>query len=263
MQPSDEGPSSRITSTPAGLLQFTPPTWYEGIVPQQNGLWSAQINFNGSLVLLGTFKSEVAAARAYDSAGTKLKGGDFYRNFLLTNVTIHESYFQSSYSNEAIMDMIRDGSYERKLIDTVWSQQRQYQYIGYLAMPTCLDAIPGFVFEEMFHKKLILNGIEGQNILVLPHQARSYYPPFKSTGGLPLVFRDRVNRPWEFQYCYNNSTQSYIFNMGWSKFANEMELRTKDTVVFYRCMDWRNFPPKNFDMVDIIRDANPKKPRRR
>ncbi|XP_060959469.1 ethylene-responsive transcription factor CRF2-like [Cannabis sativa] len=79
---------------------------FKGVVPQQNGNWGAQIYANHQRIWLGTFKSEKAAAMAYDSATIKLQNGDINRNFPWTNITLHEPDFQSHYTVEAVLNMM-------------------------------------------------------------------------------------------------------------------------------------------------------------
>ncbi|XP_020585976.1 AP2/ERF and B3 domain-containing transcription factor At1g51120-like [Phalaenopsis equestris] len=229
-------------------------SWYDGVALQPNNLWVAQIYDNHNLILLGTFGSEISAARAYDSAARKLYGSDFFRNLLLTNVTIHEPSFQSLHTKEAIIDMIRDGSYEPKFIEFVWIHHPNFRYSGFVAWPTSSDTLHGFLFKEMFHKELILTDMENKEELVLPYQALFYFQTLNSkTDEAWLEFKDKRNRKWAFKCCCRSNNYSYILTAGWDTFANEMELCVNDIVVFYRSRDWGRCPTKIFYMVDIIR----------
>ncbi|KAK9947362.1 hypothetical protein M0R45_002991 [Rubus argutus] len=89
-------------------------TKFKGVVPQQNGHWGAQIYANHNRVWLGTFDSEVEAAMAYDSAAIKLRNGECQRNFAWTKETDQEPYFQNLHSQEAVLTMIKDGSYQAR-----------------------------------------------------------------------------------------------------------------------------------------------------
>ncbi|XP_020585808.1 AP2/ERF and B3 domain-containing transcription factor At1g51120-like [Phalaenopsis equestris] len=253
-QQSVEGQSSRISSTQAGQRVNTMPTWYIGVVPQRKGYWSAEIYFKDRVISLGRFKSEVAAARAYDSVAITQHGNDFARNFLLTNATIHEPAFQSNYTNEAIVHMIMDGSYEHRLIQFVSNQHRAYCYSDSIAMPTCLDTFQGVFYKKIYHKELTSTDLENQNMLILPNYVLPFFPPFRSDRAqFWLEFNDRMNKTWAFHYIYMTRIQSFVITMGWSLFVNEMELRAKDIVVFYVCSDRRIYPEEFFDMIDIIR----------
>ncbi|XP_020585965.1 putative AP2/ERF and B3 domain-containing protein Os01g0140700 [Phalaenopsis equestris] len=162
--PSEDTPYS-IPLTLAEHLVSTPLlSWYDGVALQPNSLWGAQIYDNHNLILLGTFKSEISAARVYDSVARKIYGSDFFRNLFLTNLTIHEPSFQSMYTKEAIIDMIRDGSYEPKFMEFIWIHHPNFRYSGFVAWPTSLDTIHGVLFKEMFHKKLILTDMENKEV---------------------------------------------------------------------------------------------------
>ncbi|XP_020585805.1 AP2/ERF and B3 domain-containing transcription factor At1g50680-like [Phalaenopsis equestris] len=249
-----EGESSAFLSTQAIQRVNLPPLWYLGVVPQENGYWVAQILCIDRLISLGTFNSEVAAARAYDTAAITQYGDEFFRNFLLTSVTIHEPSFQSNYSNETIVEMIRNGSYELKLIHFVSNHPRNYHYRGPIEMPSCMDAIQEVFYKKMFHKELTLTDLEHQKVLILPIDARPFFPRVRSNRvQFWLEFKDRMNRTWAFQYFYWSRFQRSILTRGWSKFVSEMQLRADDIVVFYQCWDRRTHPEETFDMVDIIR----------
>ncbi|CAH8373036.1 unnamed protein product [Eruca vesicaria subsp. sativa] len=92
---------------------------YKGVVQHQNGHWGAQIYIKHKRIWLGTFKSSVEAATAYDSASIKLRSFDdnSHRNFPLNAFTVYEPNFQKGYTTEAVLDMIKDGSYQRKFGD--------------------------------------------------------------------------------------------------------------------------------------------------
>ncbi|XP_020585806.1 AP2/ERF and B3 domain-containing transcription factor At1g50680-like [Phalaenopsis equestris] len=212
-----EGEPSTISSTQTRQRVNAPPLWYLGVVPQENGYWVAQILSINRLISLGTFNSEVAAARAYDSAAITQYGDDFFRNFLLTSVTIHEPSFQSNYSDETIVEMIRDDSYELRLIHFVSDHIRNYRYRGPIEMPTCLDAIQEVFYKKMFQKELTLSDLEHQNVLILPIDARPFFPQIRSNRvQFWLEFKDRMNRTWAFQYFYWTHFQRSILTRGWS-----------------------------------------------
>lgn len=91
--------NSRYDNSPSSLR-------FKGVVLQQNGHWGAQIYANHQRIWLGTFKSERAAAMAYDSAAIKLHSNDHHRNFPWTNITIQEPGFQELYTTDAVLNMI-------------------------------------------------------------------------------------------------------------------------------------------------------------
>ncbi|XP_020585858.1 AP2/ERF and B3 domain-containing transcription factor At1g51120-like [Phalaenopsis equestris] len=262
MAQQNEVPSHLISSSQAGQQEFAPPpTWFHGVFPLQNGLWGAQINS----IPLGTFMSEIAAARAYDSASHMLSGNTFFRNLLLTNVTIHEPSFQSLYSNEVIFNMIRDGSYEPNYIHFLSKNCPNFHYCESVVMPTLLDVKKGFIFKEMFHKELLLIDVEIQNLFILPHQAISCFESFNSnTGPIWIEFKDRTNQSWKFKLCFVHTPPQYMFTEGWNNFFKEMELCVNDIVLFYQYKDQQNFPHRFSYMIDVIRGVrSPRMQRRR
>ncbi|KAG0460593.1 hypothetical protein HPP92_020890 [Vanilla planifolia] len=225
---------------------------FKGVVLQQNGHWGAQIYFHHSRIWLGTFKSELAAARAYDSAAAKLHRGDTHRNFPFTEVTVHEPAFQDRFTTEAVLDMIRDGSYEAKLADFALATGKTDAAVS---APAATAAADGVVFRELFQKELTPSDVGKLNRLVIPKKyATRYLPPVSAEAAeeLLLEFRDRESRVWVFRYCYWKSSQSYVFTKGWNKFVKEKGLRARDTVGFYRCeeSDGRR---RSYCLIDVGR----------
>ncbi|XP_020585973.1 AP2/ERF and B3 domain-containing transcription factor At1g51120-like [Phalaenopsis equestris] len=247
----DEGPSSKIPS-PQEVAQVTPR--YKGVVLQQNGHWGAQIYVPHGRIWLGTFKSEAAAARAYDSAAIRLHRGESDRNLPLTDITVHEPDFQKLFSTETILNMIRDGSYESRLIEFIRTNHASSSNGSGSDAPTMIDN--GITFTEMFQKELTPSDVGKLNRLVIPKKhATRYFPPVtpNCVEEHLLEFRDRMNRLWVFRYCYWKSSQSFVFTRGWNRFVKEMELRSKDTVVFYYCTEMEGMNKKTFFMIDVLR----------
>ncbi|GAB2273906.1 hypothetical protein Dimus_008676 [Dionaea muscipula] len=225
---------------------------FKGVVQQQNGHWGAQIYANHQRIWLGTFKSEKEAASAYDSAGIKLRTvGDSYRNFPWTEFTVQEPFFQSLYSQEEVLSMIKDGSYKTKYADFVRTTLAQTQlHTGRLRGS---DQETGDVDQEVFQKELTPSDVGKLNRLVIPRKhAIKYFPRVEESTedgagvgggggeeaglGTALTFQDRSIRSmyWCFRYCYWKSSQSFVFTKGWSRFVKEKKLKSKDTVSFYR-----------------------------
>ncbi|PKA53239.1 AP2/ERF and B3 domain-containing transcription factor [Apostasia shenzhenica] len=243
-----------VGTTTAAPPPPPPPTSsarYKGVVLQQNGHWGAQIYTQHSRIWLGTFKSERAAARAYDSAAIKLRRSDTHRNFPWTEITVHEPGFQELFTTEALLEMIKDGSYEPKFAEFVRSFQSPNS--GIAANSAAGDG-SDVVCREMFLKELTPSDVGKLNRLVIPKKhATRFLPPVSSDAveELLLEFRDRVNQTWVFRYCYWKSSQSYVFTKGWNKFVKEKGLRAKDTVGFYRCEE-RIGPRRSYCMIDVI-----------
>lgn len=201
---------------------------FKGVVPQQNGRWGAQIYANNQRLWLGTFKSVTDAASAYDSAALKLHNTvEPHRNFPWTDITFHESNFQSNYSTEAILHMIKDGSYPSKFTDFLTHQMRDHQ--------ECTPKTPSY--RLLFQKALTPSDVGKLNRLVIPKKfALKYFPNIgDETDGVDvqLPFYDKLMRLWTFRYCYWKSSQSYVFTQGWKRFVRENKLKANDVVAFY------------------------------
>ncbi|CAK9144325.1 unnamed protein product [Ilex paraguariensis] len=214
-------------------------TKFKGVVPQHNGHWGAQIYANHQRVWLGTFKSDKEAAMAYDSAATKLRSGDSHRNFPWTKHTVQEPIFQSHFCTEAILNMIKDGSYPSKF-DEFLRNQRFEKEIGL----NLVHANGGFSCRLLFEKELTPSDVGQLNRLVIPKKyAVKYFPEIVegteenencgNVDDVQLGFHDREMRLWKFRYCYWTSSQSYVFTRGWNRFVKEKDLKANDTVAFY------------------------------
>ncbi|KAG8365866.1 hypothetical protein BUALT_Bualt17G0016400 [Buddleja alternifolia] len=211
---------------------------FKGVVPQQNGHWGAQIYTNHQRIWLGTFKSEIDAAMAYDSAAIKLRSGDCHRNFPWTTISVQEPKFQSHYTNDVVLNMIRDGSYPSKFADFLRSQK------GELEIGLNLSSIHGngqFSCTLLFQKELTPSDVGKLNRLVIPKRfAVKYFPnvPIREhnldgADEVQLSFYDRNMVLWKFRYCYWKSSQSYVFTRGWNRFVKEKGLSENDTIAFY------------------------------
>lgn len=214
-------------------------TRFKGVVIQRNGHWGAQI-YAHDRIWLGTFKSEIEAAMAYDSAAIKLRGGDSYRNFPWTNITVEEPKFQSQFSTETVLDMIKDGSYPTKFVEYLRAQSLVTQNLA------TVPSNGGFVCKKLFQKELTPSDVGKLNRLVIPKKyALMYFPhlscdvqeneDFAVIDDAELVFFDRSMRSWKFRYCYWKSSQSFVFTRGWNRFVRDKGLRAKDAVVFSLC----------------------------
>ncbi|XP_059638124.1 AP2/ERF and B3 domain-containing transcription factor At1g50680-like [Cornus florida] len=233
---------------------------FKGVVQQANGHWGAQIYANHQRIWLGTFKSEMDAAMAYDSAALKLRSGDFHRNFPWTSSTIHEPSFQSHYSTDKILNMIKDGSYPSKFADFLTSEKAEKELHLNLAK---VHGNEGFSCKLLFQKELTPSDVGKLNRLVIPKKyAVKYFPYIPENpeenviGGkvddVQLVFYDRLMRSWKFRYCYWKSSQSFVFTRGWNRFVKEKELKTNDIVAFYMCeVGEREKEGQAFCIIDV------------
>lgn len=213
---------------------------FKGVVLQQNGHWGAQIYANHQRIWLGTFRSEIEAAMAYDSAAIKLRSGDSHRNFPWTNVNIEEPNFQSQFNTETVLSMIKDGSYPSKFVEYLRAESKAGQD---------LVSIPkqgAFFCKKLFQKELTPSDVGKLNRLVIPKKfALMYFPHISECveenddiGGVDdteLAFFDRKLKSWKFRYCYWKSSQSFVFTRGWNRFVKDKGLRAKDMIVFSFC----------------------------
>ncbi|KAK6942279.1 B3 DNA binding domain [Dillenia turbinata] len=214
---------------------------FKGVVPQQNGHWGAQIYANHQRVWLGTFKSENEAAMAYDSAAILLRSGDTQRNFPWNNVTAQEPEFQTQYGTEAVLAMIKNGSYPSKFAEFLRTRLHVRESTWHRFAP--VHEMGGFLCRQIFQKELTPSDVGKLNRLVIPKKYAVKYFPLVSKGRedtaevdhTNLVFYDRLMNSWEFFFCYWKSSQSFVFTRGWNRFVKENNLKSKDTVTFYVC----------------------------
>ncbi|KAL5066629.1 hypothetical protein RYX36_017516 [Vicia faba] len=248
---------ARYEEEDVGLQRF------KGVVPQQNGHWGAQIYANHQRIWLGTFTSEKDAAMAYDSATVKLRSGESHRNFPWNDRTVQEPLFQSHYSMEKVLSMIRNGTYQNKFSTFVMNIQSQRDK----------ESIVGRKNEErfscmqIFQKELTPSDVGKLNRLVIPKKhAVTYLPLIGDNNNITnddddkfndqeVVFYDKLMRLWKFRYCYWKSSQSYVFTRGWNRFVKDKKLKAKDTIVFYMCEPINSTKEVNghvFSMIDVI-----------
>ncbi|XVE89721.1 hypothetical protein DITRI_Ditri20bG0018400 [Diplodiscus trichospermus] len=245
---------------------------FKGVMRQKNGQWGAQLYANHTRIWLGTFRSEKDAAMAYDSAAIKFRTGDTHRNFPWTNVTVEEPKFQSHYSAEAVLNMIRDGSYQYKFMDYLKARSQAGKLeIDLNSVGTYSNK--GLTCKQLFQKELTPSDVGKLNRLVIPKKyAVKYFPPvfepekanFEDGDGgnkfandaETLVFYDKFMRIWKFRYCYWSSSQSFVFTRGWNRFLKEKELKANDVISFYICECRKENEVQRFRMIDVNRFGN-------
>lgn len=264
--------SDSISSTPLipatkRLRHASAVSKFKGVVPQQNGHWGAQIYANHQRIWLGTFKSEKDAAMAYDSAAIRLRSVDSHRNFLWTKITIEEPNFQSHYSTEAVINMIRDGSYSSRFADFLRSHSRTLEEdVIFSQMRAGTDG--WMMCRQLFQKELTPSDVGKLNRLVIPKKyAVKYFPQISErveehaendkADDVQLVFHDKSMKLWKFRYCYWKSSQSFVFTRGWNRFVKEKQLKANDTICFYLC-ELRDIAKgtKTFCMIDANKGEN-------
>ncbi|ESQ30364.1 hypothetical protein EUTSA_v10012356mg [Eutrema salsugineum] len=261
-------------------LSNTATTKYKGVVQQQNGHWGAQIYANHKRIWLGTFKSAAEAAAAYDSASIKLRSFDAnsHRNFPWSDLTVHEPDFQVRHTTEAVLNMIRDGSYQHKFRDYL---RVKSQFVANINIVGSKQSRGGggeggqesnkcFTWMLLFQKQLTPSDVGKLNRLVIPKKYAVKHLPFISddqnereegeVGGsvddVEVVFYDKAMRQWKFRYCYWRSSQSFVFTRGWNGFVKEKNLKENDVIVFYNCDVPSNVKTlegqsNNFLMIDV------------
>ncbi|KAF8399984.1 hypothetical protein HHK36_015857 [Tetracentron sinense] len=235
---------------------------FKGVVLQQNGHWGAQIYANHQRIWLGTFRSAMEAAMAYDSAAIKLRSGDSQRNFPWTSLTIQEPNFQDLHTSEAVLNMIKDGSYQSKFKDFLRTQSLRVESgVGFNLVMGRVDE-GGCLRQQLFQKELTPSDVGKLNRLVIPKKyAIKYFPQVsefsspedEDAGGVDDVQLDFFDgrRSWKFRYCYWKSSQSFVFTRGWNRFVKEKKLKAKDVITFYRCECRECFKKERTFRIDV------------
>lgn len=233
-------------------------TKFRGVVAHQNGHWGSQIYFDHQRIWLGTFKSEKEAAMAYDSAALKLRNGDCRRNFPFTDVTVEEPNFQNLYSTEAVLNMIKDGTYQHKFADFLMTcTQNSNADLSPKLMKTQSKRI--LTCKQLFQKELTPSDVGKLNRLVIPKKfATKFFPSMSEVdqeNGVDdrqLAFYDKAMKLWKFRYCYWRSSQSYVFTRGWNGFVKEKKLKANDTICFSLCECRENSKvTQTYCMIDV------------
>nr|XP_048323240.1 AP2/ERF and B3 domain-containing transcription factor At1g50680-like isoform X2 [Ziziphus jujuba var. spinosa] len=220
-------------------------TKYKGVVRRRNGHWGAQICANHQRIWLVTFKSEKEAAMAYDRAAIKLHSGDSHRSIPWTRITVEEAKFQNIYSAEAVVNMIKDGSYQAKFADYLRTSTRTVDTeVGFNLTRV---QTRGVICRQLFQKELTPSDVSKLNRLVIPKKyAMKYFPCITGTaeeenqventlGDVQLVFFDKMMRSRKFRYCYWKGSQSFVFTRGWGRYVREKQLKANDTITFFIC----------------------------
>eukprot|EP01018_Ginkgo_biloba_P032179 Gb_15838 [translate_table: standard] len=224
------------------------PSQYKGVVPQHNGKWGAQIYTRHQRVWLSTFHTEEAAALAYDRASIKFRGKEGPRNFLNAQICQAESCFQDLYTNEQIVQMIKDHSYEERLQQTAhfstvqgWitrdqTRPNEQQMLNLTLGSPMMHGI-SFPRQHLFDKEVTPSDVGKLNRLVIPKQHAERYFPMDSLDSdtcFFLTFEEPKGQKWMFRYSFWKSSQSYVLTRGWSKFVKEKNLEAGDIVSFAR-----------------------------
>ncbi|OWM73336.1 hypothetical protein CDL15_Pgr001450 [Punica granatum] len=170
---------------------------------------------------------------AYDSAAINLRSRHSHRNFPWTTDSVEEPNFQSLFSQEAVLSMIKNWSYPSKFVSyhRVRSEKNGRCRLG-PAGPNPVVGIQageggaGFLCRQLFQKELTPSDVGKLNRLVIPKK-----------------------------YAVN---QSFVITRGWSQFVKEKASRANDRVSFYlcECTDDPMKENRTFCMIDVCRSQS-------
>ncbi|KDP39924.1 hypothetical protein JCGZ_03455 [Jatropha curcas] len=229
-------------------------TWskYRGVIWLKSGKWGARIAFRYKAYWLGTYDTEEEAGMAYDRACIKLQRSDAPLNFPMHMYSVQETKFQSHYSNEDILDMIKDKSYLSKFEKYI-ADQSLVSELGGMAQR-------GLSYRMLFRKELTQTDATHIKGFHIPKEyAIEYFPPLSAgdeneNKSIELTFYDKHSCPWTFRYSYWKSTQTFVFTKGWRHFLKMNNLKPKDCVFFYRCEHQKESQGRGFYyMIDAQR----------
>ncbi|XP_024006151.1 AP2/ERF and B3 domain-containing transcription factor At1g50680 [Eutrema salsugineum] len=264
MRPFEEEPDhNALLATETEKVASSGNARYKGVFQQQNGHWGAQIYAGHKRIWLGTFKSATEAATAYDSASIKIRPHDAnsHRNFPWSDSTVQEPEFQEDYTIEAVVNMIKDGTYQQKFRDFVRTRSQMAATVGSKQSRGDEESNNCFSCKQLFTKKLTPSDVGKLNRLVIPKKyAVKHLPPLSvdqnereegevggSVDDVEVVFYDKAKTQWKFKYCYMRTSQTFAFTIGWNRFVKEKKLKENDVIVFYQCNDECGFKK----MIDV------------
>ncbi|KAF6148451.1 hypothetical protein GIB67_038806 [Kingdonia uniflora] len=246
--PNNANKRQRQETTPSSATQKTTSSAkFKGVVLQCNGHWGAQIYAKHKRIWLGTFTTARAAAMAYDSAAINISPGASHRNFPSTKLTIQEQHFQGLHSSDAVLNMIKDGSYPSKFMDFIRTRSLNTENTAEINQGRGHVSNGGFLHQQLFQKELTPSDVGKLNRLVIPKKhATKYFPAVPELSSeddedasmkddTKIMIIDTEMTKWEFRYCYWKSSQSFVFTRGWNKFVKDKNLKAKDVITFYSC----------------------------
>lgn len=160
-------------------------------------------------------------------------------------ITTTERDFLRLHTPEAVLGMIKDGSYDSKLA----------AFLNISDPPSEDDHT---VIQELFRKELTQSDVGQRKGLVIPKKdAEEFFPKVKKAEkakGLLLRFLDRKTNKWlDFRYSFYRSSQSYVLSTGWSRYVKANFLKEKDVIKFYECVKNVGEFEERYIMVDVLR----------
>ncbi|RZS29307.1 hypothetical protein BHM03_00063019 [Ensete ventricosum] len=200
------------------------------------------------------------------------------------------TYSESSYSNdstssskpshtseEGLREQGGDHDREQHKVETIEDYRSRFPYDSsssehrsdaHSNSPTSTRLGDGtvVVLLKLFQKKLQPTDIETPNCsLVIPSIDTQNLPELQVdemdgevAGDIELTaeVHDRDKRRWPLLFCYRASIRSYLFTVGWSAFVIDKQLKVRDVIVLYKCLqDNHQEHMKEWYMVDVIRDG--------
>ncbi|KAK8483823.1 hypothetical protein V6N13_073403 [Hibiscus sabdariffa] len=226
------------SGTSSGIRK--PSLRFRGVLPLANRKWGARISFNYKAYWLGTYQIEEEAAIAYDRAALKLQKTDVPLNVPHRINTLQEKSFQSWYSEDEILNMIKGKTYS-----STFSRFLAHHSSARRRIPGGLRNARDFSYKMLFHQELTPTDVTNPKGFQIPKElALRYFPPLGNSSGngaqigtesIDIVFYDRYYGSWTFRYSYSGPIQAFCFTKGWKLFVTLNNLKSGDTVIFYIC----------------------------
>ncbi|PRQ18320.1 putative transcription factor RAV family [Rosa chinensis] len=222
----------------------------KGVIPLKGGMWGARITYNYKRYRLGTYETEIEAAKAYDRAAVKMPRAHSL-NFHRSNYSVEESAFQSQYSIEEVLRMLQDKTYSSMLQNFILNHST---CVGFHAEAFMKEQEISYDF--LFKKELSHMDVTHKCFLVQGDYASLHSPPIEDEGWNSFAtLYDIHRRSWTFGCSYWQSTQSFIFTSGWGDFLEMYNLKEKDKIIIYRCRYQGDAVRRKFHLINVLRST--------
>ncbi|KAM5573049.1 AP2/ERF and B3 domain-containing transcription factor [Rosa sericea] len=244
-------PSHQNRCTRSTSQQGSSSSKLKGVIPLKGGRWGARITYNYKRYSLGTYETEIEAAKAYDRAAFKMPRAHSL-NFHQSNYSIEESAFQSQCSIEEVLSMLQDKTYSLMLQNFILNHSSG---VGFHAETFMKEQ--GISYDFLFKKELSHMDVTHKCFLVQGDYASLHSPPIGDEGRHSFAtLYDIHRRSWTFGCSYWQSTQSYIFTSGWADFLEMYNLQEKDTIIIYRCQyQGDDAVGRKFHLINVLRST--------